>query len=111
MEFDPKNYVLDANINPDIKIIRSATFDQATSTIKVKLNLNCSSELSNEICDNLTLTLHKLGEIVRKYIPIDHNTHTGEVQLYNPTSGIYVISANNKSGKLLDSYKLQITID
>lgn len=112
MEFNPRNYVLDANINPDIKIIRSATFDQATSTIKVKLNLNCSPELSNEICDNgLTMSVHKFGEMVRKYIPIDHNTHTGEVQLYNPTSGIYVISANNKSGKLLDSYKLQITID
>lgn len=49
MEFDPKNYVLDANINPDIRIIRSATFDQATSTIKVKLNLNCSTDLLNEI--------------------------------------------------------------
>lgn len=112
MEFDPKNYVLDANINPDIRIIRSATFDQATSTIKVKLNLNCSTDLLNEICDNgLTMSVHKFGEMASKYIPIDHNTHTAEVQLYNPTSGIYVISANNKSGKLLDSYKLQITID
>lgn len=57
------------------------------------------------------MSVHKFGEMASKYIPIDHNTHTAEVQLYNPTSGIYVISANNKSGKLLDSYKLQITID
>lgn len=112
MEFDPKNYVLDANINPDIRIIRSATFDKATSTIKVKLNLNCSPEILNEICDNrLTLTVNKFGEMLLKNLSIDHNTHTAEVQLYNPTSGIYVISAKNKSGKLLDSYKLQITVD
>lgn len=112
MEFNPKNYVLDANINTDIKIIRSATFNQATSTIKVKLNLNCSPEISNEICDNgLTMSVHKLGEMVMTFMPIDHNTHTAEVQLYNPATGIYVINAKNKSGKLLDSYKLQINVD
>lgn len=111
INFNQDDYILDANINPDIKIIKSAIFNPIKSSIEVTLNLNCSEETWDKICDNgLSLSINRLGEKIKQYISISHETHKGEVILTDPINGIYIISAKNKTGKILDSYKLKIEI-
>lgn len=112
IEFNPKTYVLDANVNPDVSIIRSVVFNPSDASLTATLNLNCSDEIKNEICDNgYTVYFSRLGEPLRQIMLENHDTHTAKAIISNPKTGIYVVYVENKSGKLLDSYKIQIVVD
>lgn len=83
---------------------QSVKYDHASCYLNIKLDL---STVNGMLTDHISLTINKLGELVKRYIIIDYNESSASLYMPDIENCIYILTLRSPS-KVLETYKFII---